>query len=298
MSINSLRHSAASVRGFSFAALLTMSLVAGQLLLASSGRAAHRLAATTSSGTTTHGISVRINCAQGQVDQRHRVTVTVARQNQDGSTTWATVTEQVPEQSTVQDVALGLATKLSIKCGAEIQAQGEGLERTIDLPDGWVVEEVKTHKKVGKRWKETKGHLRVSSNARKSGSGVLPAPLGFESFILQISESDAAPLAVYLEITAARSNGLNATWNYEPTYPVGTPLPHIMEDLAAQLQNSFGLVVEFLGATALRAVPQPGQAIIVYVNFAAYENNDHGSITDPDADTPPWTVVTRLTVDT
>lgn len=98
--------------------------------------------------TTEHGIRVTVTCAMAQVDQQHRVTVTVKRRNPDGSTTRVTVTQNAPAQSHVQDIADGVAETLTIKCGESGSAAGEGTQRTIDLPNGREVEDVKTEKLV------------------------------------------------------------------------------------------------------------------------------------------------------
>lgn len=72
----------------------------------------------------------------------------------------------------------------------------------------------------------------------------------------------------------------------------------MIQDLGDFLETNLGLAVELQSPTTLRAFSVPGGTVVHTVEFGAYEQNAHGDITDPNADTPPWTIVSRLWTDT
>lgn len=233
-------------------------------------------------------LTLAIECgAQGQVDQPHRLTVTVTKCDDNTDTT---VTIPVQAQTETSAIADTTARALSKK-GVTGTTSGETTNKRytgsphkaedIIIPAGYKVKSVKVEKKPKNEWQCDDGHLQayigkkqvsnqvITKGARKPGGRAAASVQPFSWLDIEITNATWTEPTLVLDLyEEPNEDGTQNVHTFEQTFPAGTPTADALKALGDHLE-SLGMVVLYPSETHLMVDIAASGLPIVEGSFAA-----------------------------
>lgn len=226
-------------------------------------------------------LCVGIKCnSQAQIDQLHRVTVTVTDSN--GNDTGVSVTFQ---PQTHVDAVVGLLMEfISYRCGIPIGPAGMHTDETthpdfrdsdlgrsqaedIHIPGTHKITKIKVEIFNGTTW-EKASHLVVSPGEQLS-AGILPVGLAYFEFGLE--PFVANQITAGIELEGIRPDGSSFALSYENTFLNTATVAEINQAIGLWAQRR-GLLVTYPNPTTLRFTPDPQRMILSSVWLTCYDS--------------------------
>jgi len=209
-------------------------------------------------------LTLAVECGgQGQVDDPHRLTVTVENCDTGDETT---VTIPVQPQTDSSAIADTLATVLDKKgvSGTTSEETTNGRygknskhkAEDVVIPEGYKVGNVKVEKKPDDEWQCDDGHLQayigetqVSNtddsdqdssqlSSRRASGFVAPMPTPYDWLKIDVPASNVSELALVLDLyEPADPNGTTVVHSYENAFPPGTTVQEALQELGTYLED-------------------------------------------------------------
>jgi hypothetical protein len=232
-------------------------------------------------------LTVAAECGgQQQIDQPHRVTVTVTDSNGNDC-----VTTVYLQPQTHIDAIVGLIVQfISVTCDIPIGPSGLHTAETthpdydsdagrlqaedIHVPVGWRVTKVKVEKLVSGLWQEDDGHLKVHVTGVKT-NGIQASLLDF--FEIGLEPYTATPIAVQIAMVVQRPTGPAGTLSYQHTFASTATVSQIHAAIATWAAGK-GMATSYPNSTTLRITPDPNTLIVRQVWVSFFEDSDDATL--------------------
>jgi hypothetical protein len=267
-------------------------LLASGLLVAASAAAQTRL-------------TLAIECGgQGQVDQPHRVTVTVTNCADNTDTTVTIPVQAQTETSAIADTTARALAKKGVAGASSGETTNPRYENKkhqaedIIIPAGYKVKSVKIEKKPNNTWECNDGHLQAYIGKEKVSNQDAKQRIALTKSVDRLPLIDADEVFTWLDIEVIAASwseptlvldlyeppaadGTQVVHTYEHTSPPGTSTADAVKQLGDYLE-SLGMVVLYASPTHLMVdIAASGLPIVEgYFSAQVTELSPIGSTTD------------------
>ncbi len=234
-------------------------------------------------------LTVAVECPDQQLDQAHRVTLTVA----DGEGRETEVSVYFQPQTHIDAVVGLLCNLIAIKCEIPLGPDGLHTAETLHPDYAWSARRLEaedlrlpyphriTRVKVEKHfqsggWSEAEGELKLHLGA---GTRIAEGPRTLESFEICLEPFVASPIAVQIAMIAERPSGEPWGGSVVKTF-TGAATADDVHAWIASWATEHGMTASYPSPRTLRLVPDRSRLHVGHVWVTFFENS-HGATFPP-----------------